>query len=200
MMIRDSEQSRRWGSSRGLVVTSILACSLASPYTLRPGLAGDNVAVVDAVTAAPVPRLPRDNLRLYHDADSHAQPVRSVDDWLLRRAKIVAGAEAIMGPLPGLEKRCTLDMKVEEELDCGRYVRRLITYASEPGSRVPAYLLIPKSALGPQGKPAPAVLCLHGTDNVVGHGTVVGVGNKKNRKPSAELSDGHGHGWQLIGA
>ena len=49
-----------------------------------------------------------------------------------------------MGRCPGPEKRCPLDMKVEEEVDCGRYVRRSITYASEPGCRVPAYLLDPQ--------------------------------------------------------
>ena len=32
-------------------------------------------------------------------------------------------------------------------MDCGKYLRRLISYASEPGSRVPAYLLVPKAAL-----------------------------------------------------
>ena len=65
-----------------------------------------------------------------------------------------------MGKLPGKEKRCPLDVKVEEEVDCGTYVRRLITYASEPGCRVPAYLLIPKDVLDGQaegaGRPVPA--------------------------------------------
>ena len=36
-----------------------------------------------------------------------------------------------MGPLPGKEKRCALDVKVEEEVDSGSYVRQLISYASE---------------------------------------------------------------------
>jgi dienelactone hydrolase len=73
-------------------------------------------------------------------------------------------------------------------VDCGKYVRRLVTYASEPGSRVPAYLLVPKDALKGDRK-APAVLCLHGTDNVVGHGIVVGLGNKANRQYASELAD-----------
>ena len=93
-----------------------------------------------------------------------------------------------MGKFPGNEKRCPLDVKVEEEVDCGGHVRRLITYASEPGSRVPAYLLIPKSAL--EGRPAPAVLCLHGTNNEIGHGTVIaGLGGKPNRQYASELAD-----------
>src|SRR5882762_3896822 len=72
---------------------------------------------------------------------------KSVRDWQKRRAAIVRAMQEVMGPLPGKEKRCPLDVKVEEEVDCGDYIRRFLTYASEPGSRVPAYLLIPKSAL-----------------------------------------------------
>jgi dipeptidyl aminopeptidase/acylaminoacyl peptidase len=95
--------------------------------------------------------------------------------------------ESVMGKLPGNEKRCALDVKVEEEHDAGTHVRRLITYASEPGGRVPAYLLIPKDVLAGKRK-APAVLCLHGTDNVVGHGTVVGLGKGPNRAYALELA------------
>jgi dipeptidyl aminopeptidase/acylaminoacyl peptidase len=83
--------------------------------------------------------------------------------------------------------RCNLDLTVEEEVDCGTYLRRLISYTSSPGGRVPAYLCIPKAALA--GKPAPAVLCLHPTDNVVGHGVVVGLGGKPNRQYASELAE-----------
>jgi dienelactone hydrolase len=94
-----------------------------------------------------------------------------------------------MGKLPGDEKRCPLDMQIEEEVDCGTYVRRLLTFASEPGSRVPAYLCVPKTALEPNARPVPAVLCLHGTDNVVGHGVVVGLGSRPNRQYASELAE-----------
>jgi len=77
---------------------------------------------------------------------------------------------------------------LEDEVDCGKYVRRLITYASEPGSRVPAYLLVPKDLLEGERK-VPAILCLHGTDNLVGHGTVVGLGKNKNRGYASELAE-----------
>ena len=40
--------------------------------------------------------------------------------------------------------------------------------------------LFPKDVLAGKRKAA-AVLCLHGTDNAVGHGTVVGLGPKANR-------------------
>src|SRR5207248_3152510 len=111
------------------------------------------------------------------------------DDWTQRRNEIVAGMQAVMGKLPGAEKRCPLDVQIEEEVDCGKYVRRLIHYASEPGSRVPAYLCIPKSVLDDTQKKAPAVLCLHGTDNMVGHGVVVGLGARPNRQYASELAE-----------
>ncbi|MEQ1861655.1 MAG: dienelactone hydrolase family protein [Chthoniobacteraceae bacterium] len=117
------------------------------------------------------------------------QPVKNAADWPKRRAAILAAAQEIMGPLPGAEKRCALDVQVSEEVDCGSHVRRLITYASEPGSRTPAYLLIPKTALA--GKAAPAALCLHGTNNDIGHAVVIeGLGNKTpNRQYASELAD-----------
>ena len=77
----------------------------------------------------------------------------------------------VMGPLPGREKRCPLDLQIEQETDCGSYVRRSITYAAEPGSRVPAYLLIPKPALRAHKK-LPAVLALHPTDMEYGYRVV----------------------------
>jgi len=139
--------------------------------------------------APPVPpRLPRDQLLVYRGKDGSPRPVTSPAEWAQRRAEIVRGMESVMGKLPGAEKRCPLDVKIEEEVDAGKYVRRLITYASEPGSRVPAYLCIPKDVLKGDRK-ASGILCLHGTDNVVGHGTVVGLGSKPNRQYAAELAE-----------
>lgn len=158
---------------------------------LRPGLA----LCVLVFTALPCwaqepaqPRLPRDNLLVYRGDDGKPQPVKALGDWAKRRAEIIRGAETVMGKLPGKEKRCDLEMKVDEEIDCGKYVRRLITYSSEPGSRVPAYLLVPKEVLKGEKK-VPAILCLHGTDNVVGHGTVVGLGKNPNRQYASELAE-----------
>jgi dienelactone hydrolase len=141
-----------------------------------------------ATAGDPLPRLPRDNLLVYRGPDGKLAPVKTVEDWGKRRAEILRGMEAVMGRLPGEAKRCALEMKVEEEVDRGTYVRRLITYASEQGSRVPAYLLVPKAVLSGNRK-APAILCLHGTDDVVGHGTVVGLGTRPNRSYASELAE-----------
>lgn len=141
-----------------------------------------------AVEAAPVPaRLDRANLLQYRDQMGRVHPVQTTADWLERRREIVRGMESVMGKLPGPEKRCSLEMQVTEEVDCGSYLRRLITYASEPSSRVPAYLLIPKSVLAGRAQ-TPAVLCLHPTDNTIGHQVVVGLGGKPNRQYAVELA------------
>ena len=137
--------------------------------------------------APSLPRLNRENLLEYHKADGSIAQVASKDDWLKRRAEIVRGMETVMGKLPGKEKKCDFDVKIEEEVEIDNYVRRLITYSSEPGSRTPAYLLIPKDVLAGKRK-APAVLCLHGTNNEVGHGVVVGFGKLPNRAYAMELA------------
>lgn len=140
-------------------------------------------------SAAAKPRLPRDNLLVYRDGANQTQSVHSADDWLKRRGEILAGMQSVMGRLPGDEKRCPLKMKLEEEVDCGSYVRRLISYQSEPKSRVPAYLCVPKAALEKDCAPAAGVLCLHPTDNRIGHRVVVGLGGKANRAYAAELAE-----------
>ncbi len=147
------------------------------------------IVFADRKALSPVPRLPRDNLLVYHDSSGEAVPVTTANDWQQRRAEIIRGAESVMGRLPGREKRCPLGLRIEEDVDCGSYFRQLLTYESEPGSRVPAYLCIPKTALEVNAKPHPAVLCLHGTDNTVGHGTVVGLGARPNRQYAAELAE-----------
>lgn len=173
----------------------------AAPFTgqgiaadpLTGGLVGINRSRREILTArvtvtTPSPRLPRDNLLLYRSTDNQPTAASNEADWAKRRAEIVHSMQVVMGPLPGPEKRCPLNVKVEEEVDMGSYVRRLLTYSSEPGSRVPAYLCIPKKLLKDGGGKVPAVLCLHGTDNTIGHGTVVGLG-RANRQYASELAE-----------
>lgn len=76
-----------------------------------------------------------------------------------RRAAILDSLQRVMGPLPGPGRRAPLDVRVHGEQRLARFTRYQISYASEPGDRVPAYLLVPRS---PGGR-RPAVLCLHQT-------------------------------------
>jgi hypothetical protein len=123
---------------------------------------------------------------VYLDAHGRIEPVKSKADWLKRRAAILEAMQEVMGPLPDKSKRCPLDVQIVEEVDCGNHVRRKLTYASEPGSRVPAYLLVPKSAS--RRNKLPAVLCLHPTHMELGNKTVVGIGTT-NRMYGTELAE-----------
>ena len=134
----------------------------------------------------PSPRLERTNLLVYRTVRGTVAPVQSSADWLMRRTEIVRSMQAVMGKLPGAERRCPLDMRVEEEVDGGDYLRRRISYVAEPGSRVPAYLLIPKTALQNDRK-SPAVLGLHQT-HPLGQKVVVGLGNSPNDEYGVELA------------
>ena len=101
--------------------------------------------------------------------------------------KIRSDMQDVMGTLPDNSKRCPLDVRIEEESDCGSYVRQLITYASEPNCRTPAYLLIPSQAVNGEAKVS-GILALHPTDLELGHKVVVGMGYKPNRAYGHELA------------
>jgi dienelactone hydrolase len=143
------------------------------------------LAVHLATAQDPPAKLDRDRLMFFADDAGKIQPVQSVADWQKRRASILTAMQSIMGPLPSKDKRCPLDMKVEQEVDCDTYVRRLISYQSEPGMRTPAYLLIPKKALDGKTK-VPAVLSLHPT-NAKGFRVTVGLADTMNREYGVEL-------------
>ena len=57
----------------------------------------------------------------------------SAAEGAVSRGDLLARMERVMGRFPGAERRCDLDVKVTEEVDCGEYVRKFLTYASEPG-------------------------------------------------------------------
>jgi hypothetical protein len=157
-------------------------------YAFQFALIFTAALVLEAAEPVAPQRLDRSNLLIYRDSDGSVRPVKSVADWQRRRTEIVLAMQTVMGSLPNQTEVCPLDVKIEEEVDCTSYVRRLITYAAEPNGRVPAYLLIPKEVLAGKRK-TPGVLCLHGTDNQVGHGVVVGLGGKPHRQYAAELAE-----------
>jgi hypothetical protein len=114
------------------------------------------------------------------------EKITSKEQWEEKiRPEILRRMQEVMGPLPGKEKRCELEPRIEEEVDCGTYVRRFLTYQSEPGSRVPAYLLIPKPAFE-NTKAVAGVLCLHQTHQLC-QKLVVGLGNSPNDEFGVEL-------------
>lgn len=149
---------------------------------LISGLSG-----LQGAESPPLRGLSRTDLLEYRDAQGQIRRATTPEEWENRRKEAVAAFASVAGPLPGVEMRSALDMKVEEEADCGSYVRRLIRYQSSPGGWVPAYLCIPKKALA--GDPAPVVLCLHPTENIIGFKVVVGLGGKPHRQYASELAE-----------
>jgi dienelactone hydrolase len=74
-------------------------------------------------------------------------------------------------------------VRIEREEHVEGYVRKKISYASAPGERVPAYLLVPEGRRGRM----PAVLCLHQTVGI-GKEEPVGLGGSANLRYGHELA------------
>jgi dienelactone hydrolase len=100
------------------------------------------------------------------------------------RAQILDSMQQVMGPLPDRTDLPSLDVEVLETARISGIERRRLTYVSERGDRVPAYLLIPE---GLDDK-APAMLCLHQT-TAIGKGEPAGIGGKPNLHHGLELAE-----------
>lgn len=162
---------------------------LAAAAGLAPALAFARFTAAQPPAALIRPgRLDRLDLLRYHDSGGVVRRVTTRAQWARRRAEILQGMQAVMGPLRPLDARVPLDLRIEDETDAGTYVRRAITYVADPGTRTPAWLLVPKRALQ-RGGSARAVLCLHPTDDTIGHDVVVGLGGRPNRAYAAELAE-----------
>lgn len=92
--------------------------------------------------------------------------------------------QQVMGTWPGPERRAPLAVQVDGEERTARFVRRKLSYASAPGERVPAYLLIPQGL----ANPAPAVLCLHQTTAIAKDETA-GRGGQPSLQIGKELAE-----------
>jgi len=141
------------------------------------------VALIAALGAEPPFYRDKANLLHYLDAGGRSHRVKSAGDFAKRRAHILTNMQQVMGPLPDLGK-LSLDVRVEEEKREASYTIRKLTYAAEPGDRVPAYLLIPHER---RGRVA-AVICLHQTTRI-GKAEPAGMGPKANLHYAKELAE-----------
>ena len=122
------------------------------------------------------------------DRSGNLLPIASTADWDARRTAAFEAMAEVMGPLPGQEKRCPLEVERIDERDCGSYIRRSIAYRSEPGSRVPALLLIPKDVLL-TGRRVPGILCCHGANWFQGHHSMANPDNTADPGYGAQLAE-----------
>ena len=137
-------------------------------------------------SAVSAERLTRTNLLVFRTASGKPGLVKSKLDWKRRKAEILEAMQTIMGPLPKENKPWPLAMEVESESDCGTYRYQFIHYSSEPRSRVPAFLLIPKHEAKTR---LPAVLALHSTDMEHGHRVLVEPLRNHYRTYAVELAE-----------
>ena len=145
-------------------------------------------ALLSAPSHADQPEAPtyseHQDLTYYLDASGKKQPVRTAGDWETRRQHILAGVQAVMGPLPQPKPKVRLEMKVIEETKIGDIARQKIEYHTDSADRVVrAWLFTPKDT----ERKLPAVLCLHQTTKI-GKDEPAGLGGNPNLHYARELA------------
>jgi hypothetical protein len=100
------------------------------------------------------------------------------------RAERIRAMESVMGPFP--TARGPLDVQVVSETRKDGLVLRDLTYLSQPGTRVPAYLIYNES-VATDGQRHPGILGLHQT-HAAGRKVVVGLGNSPDDEYGVELA------------
>ncbi|MDZ4684983.1 MAG: FG-GAP-like repeat-containing protein [Planctomycetaceae bacterium] len=153
--------------------------------SIKDGLKGLREAAVDdlGIVAASYP----DHRKIMNQqVGSELKPVLTPRDWGVRRSHLRANMQLVMGRLPDPSRRVPLDVQTVSEEQGDGYRRRKITFASEPGDRVPAWLLLPN---GMTDKPQsmPAMLCLHQTTKL-GKDEPANLGITSNRQYGHELA------------
>jgi dienelactone hydrolase len=126
------------------------------------------------------------NLMVVRDASGQERPVKTPADWEIRRGHILAHLQEVMGPLPAKKQADTTFEVVSARREPG-YLLQKISIASEPGDRVPAWLLIPDSVARSR-KTAPAMLCLHQTV-AIGKDEPAGLGSNPDLDYARELAE-----------
>ena len=137
--------------------------------------------------AAPV-YADRLDLGVYQDAEGNLCPVRTCEDVGRRQAHTLANMQRVMGPLPGPERRVPLDIRWGPRERAGGCTRQRLSFAAEPGDRVPAYLCLPAEAGDwPPERRRPAMLCLHQT-TACGKAEPAGLAGLPNLHYACELA------------
>lgn len=153
-------------------------------YWFENMLAGPGRAAAASQGKPPPPQYDdHAELLVYRDASGATRAVETPADWAVRRAHVLGNMQQVMGELPPPDRRVPLDVEILDRTRTPQYTRIHLTYAPEPGDRVPAYLLLPNRLRGK----APAMLCLHPTTRI-GKDELVGLGGRPTRHYARELA------------
>jgi len=144
------------------------------------------IAWADVPKSNAVPYPDHSNLLVLRDADGGERPITTKAEWEERLKHIRANIELVMGALPDETQRVPLDVEIVSEELTDKYIRRKVKFTPEPNDRVPAWILIPRQ-IPPMTK-APAMLCLHQTNNV-GKDEPVGLGGLQALRYAHELAE-----------
>jgi dienelactone hydrolase len=99
--------------------------------------------------------------------------------WPAHRERIRRGVAEIFGMPPKSDRKTPLDPQEEGDVDCGTYIRRKLSLQTQPGDRMPFYLLLPKQ----RAQKTPAIICFYGTTSGAGKETTVGLSGGKPGSP-----------------
>jgi pimeloyl-ACP methyl ester carboxylesterase len=143
------------------------------------------ITLLNGEPLAPPYRNHRD-LLVWIDADGVERPVGTTEEWERRRIHIFLGMQQAMGPLPDRSKLVDIDVWETGRREESAYTRLTITFAAEPGDRVPAYLFVPKG--GASGVRRPGIVALHQTSRF-GKGAASGEDPNRNLAYAPELAE-----------
>ncbi len=137
------------------------------------------------------------DLTRFVDSAGQIQPIRSAEDWDVRRELILEGMQQAMGPLPSIQDLPNFDIEVTEDVLINDVRRLTMTIQVEAGDRLPLDLYLPavlaeKASADNLQKIShtsrlPAVLALHPT-GPLGKRIVAGEGPRGNRQYGLELA------------
>lgn len=113
-------------------------------------------------------------------------PIKTVADWEKRRAQVLQNMQNVMGQFPDDSKRAPLEPKLLETVEVGKVKRLKVSYQTEPGDRVHAYLFLPVTEK--DTAKSPAVLCLHQTTGI-GKQEPAGMGGNPNLHYALHLAE-----------
>ena len=154
----------------------IAAFAVTASLAGRASMAGEKLAAPRYVE--------HQDLSFYLDASGAKRPIRTVEDWKIRKAHILAHMQTVMGTLPRPEQPVPLDVATLEDVALESFRRKKISYHTDsPDRRVTAYLFVPRNA----SRRVPAILCLHQTI-AIGKDEPAGLGQNENLQYALHLA------------